>query len=340
MKTILMIGPFPPPAHGQSIATEALADGLEGLGFSVVRRNTGRRGYDKLLQHIAAAADIVRTRCTTYISLNANKGMWLSAILAAWARLLGRSIMLHHHSYSHIKENAIAAKALVFLAGPTALHIVLGKRMSAALRFRYPRVGRVMVLNNAGLITATAQPRDRVGSAVRLGFLGNITMDKGIDAALVSALACMEQDHRFELVIAGPVHDEEAARSIAQAKTHPSSKIQTLGPVYGEQKKNFYETIDILLFPSRYRNEASPLTIYEAMGYGVPVIATPLGCIPDDIGAKGGFVTSEKEYSIEAVPAIHRIAENINAASLSARSQYEDRVADYHAQVLALAAAI
>src|SRR5205085_11381091 len=52
-----------------------------------------------------------------------------------------------------------------------------------------------------------------------------------------------------------------------------------IGPVFGADKVKLLSGSDVLLLPSY--SEGLPYALLEAMAAGVPVIATPVGAIPD-----------------------------------------------------------
>ena len=61
------------------------------------------------------------------------------------------------------------------------------------------------------------------------------------------------------------------------------------GPVYDRRKESFYDSIDVLVFPSRYANEAEPVVVIEALGAGAPVAAAR-GCVPSLIDGESGLL--------------------------------------------------
>jgi glycosyltransferase involved in cell wall biosynthesis len=116
-----------------------------------------------------------------------------------------------------------------------------------------------------------------------LGFLSNITEDKGIFTFFSAVRELELQGHAVKGLIAGPVDSAIEGRFREALQTHAS--VRHVGPVYGADKKRFLDSIDLLLFPTQYVNEAEPVTIWEAMASGVPVAACCRGCIPSMIQA-------------------------------------------------------
>ena len=56
------------------------------------------------------------------------------------------------------------------------------------------------------------------------------------------------------------------------------------------QKKELFTKAHLFIFPTRYKNEAFPLSVLESFSYGVPVIATDEGSIPYILDEKSGIV--------------------------------------------------
>jgi glycosyltransferase involved in cell wall biosynthesis len=71
-----------------------------------------------------------------------------------------------------------------------------------------------------------------------------------------------------------------------------SDKVFFHGFVSGKEKEELFKKAHIFIFPTRYTNEAFPLSILEALSYGIPVIATDEGSIPYILNKKSGIVLS------------------------------------------------
>ena len=90
------------------------------------------------------------------------------------------------------------------------------------------------------------------------------------------------------------------------------------------------DSLDVLLFPTSYRNEAEPIAILEALAYGIPVIAWDRGCIGSILrrGADmpGEAIATDHPYLPEAVQRIEawiEKPESFREASKNARMVYE-----------------
>ena len=299
---VVFVGPFPPPVYGQSAATEALADALAKSGIKIERIDVSGAAPLKIWRHLVAGWKIFWSRGPVYISANSNKGMWLSAGLALVARFRGMSPTIHHHAYEHVRRRRPAMVVLATVAGAEATHLVLGARMAEELRSRTAEVKKTLILNNAGLVDPSLLDIKRPTRKPQvLAHLSNLTGEKGIGDVVEATIMAVKKGFDVQLVVAGKPEDPDAERALTRARSELGSRFEFRGAVHGEDKIAFFRDADIFLFPSRYRNEAEPLVILEAMAAGIPCIAFDRGCIADDIGRAGGVTLSEDEPFAEAV---------------------------------------
>jgi glycosyltransferase involved in cell wall biosynthesis len=59
--------------------------------------------------------------------------------------------------------------------------------------------------------------------------------------------------------------------------------------VYADEKRNFFDSLDVFLFPTKHVCESEGLVIHEAMSRAVPVIAYSRGCIEQIISESVGL---------------------------------------------------
>ena len=110
-----------------------------------------------------------------------------------------------------------------------------------------------------------------------LSFLGSISKEKGVlDILKAMPIVTKKID---DCIFAFAGRDEEGIfndRHIASNR-----HLCFLGELYGEQKFKFLFSSDIFLLPSYI--EGLSIALLEAMSVGLPIIATPVGAIPEVI---------------------------------------------------------
>ncbi len=92
----------------------------------------------------------------------------------------------------------------------------------------------------------------------------------------------------------------------------------------GPQKEQFFEEIDVFLFPSR--NDIQGIVNLEALAAGVPVIAYGHCCTVEDIGDRGGLsIPLGEDYLAKAIPQLQYWlgnAEALETASAAAQERF------------------
>jgi len=140
-------------------------------------------------------------------------------------------------------------------------------------------------------------PKDRVDML----YLSNMIKSKGYFDVL--KLANKTKDREIYYHFAGSWQNnsdrEEFLKYIED--NNLSKKIVFHGFINGEEKSNLFKESDIFIFPTRYKNEAFPLTILEALSYGVPVISTDEGSIPYILDDKSGIILNDLEKLEDAL---------------------------------------
>ena len=99
------------------------------------------------------------------------------------------------------------------------------------------------------------------------------------------------------LRLAGPIQTDEAREVIAEASKSFGDALEYVGPIPPGEVVNFLRDLDVFLFPSRYRNEAEPLVVIEAIQVGVPVFAFDRGCIAEIIRTNGVTVPPDADFA-------------------------------------------
>ena len=295
---IIFVGPLPPPVHGFAVINQAmLAQFQSATRVSVFNRAPGAQAAGRLFWSYLRALWSAPVDSLVYLALSGGWGQLKDLPYLLAARLLRRRLLVHHHSCADLRSRPWHARwALALLR--QAQHIVLCDCMATllALAYRIPRP-QIRVLSNAAfLLPPVALAPHSLGEPLRLGFLSNISAEKGIWAYFDLIDALHAHGVAVEGVVAGPVAADIEPRFEQECARRPHCR--HLGAVYGPAKQAFFEGIDVLAFPTRYANEAEPVTILEALSAGVPVVANARGCIAEMLPPEAGMAwTSDGEFA-------------------------------------------
>lgn len=321
-RPVAFIGPLPPPLHGFSRVCKLMLERLQKYGAVDLfdRAPHGHRRAYSVLQQLSAvvryaAALRASSRMTVYLGLSGGLGQAIDALYVLVARLLRRQIFVHHHSFSYVNR-ATPLNRVVFWLLRGSVHIVLSEGMGAALAQRYPiRSADIRVVSNAAFLgkplaqpftAATAEPVSP--TPIHIGFLSNITFDKGL-VELFDVLKLLRRDAvEYRCSIAGPVAAD--AQSTFERLLAEVDSVEYLGPLYDDAKADFYERLDLLLFPTKYANEAEPLVIHEALRSAVPVLACARGAIPDLLANGAGMAFDQGVYVASAAKVVTALSQD------------------------------
>ena len=140
--------------------------------------------------------------------------------------------------------------------------------------------------------------KERLSSpALRLVFISNMMKPKGWPVTIKTANILNKMNFDFSLTFAGSWPSDKEKREFYNlvTKYKLNDKISYAGYVDAEGKNSLLASSDILVFPTEYKFEALPRVIIEAYEYGLPVITTRNGSIPDMvIHNKTGFLLSRQ----------------------------------------------
>jgi glycosyltransferase involved in cell wall biosynthesis len=304
---ICMVGAFPPPVHGMAMVNAAMYEHLCSRGVVPLVLDLApaslRRSWSNRLGRIRKVAkafiryswETLRGRGNTlYVGLSGGWGQLYEALFVAVARLRGARIFLHHHSFAYLDRRQLPARLMARLAGSSATHIVICETQGRRLRQCYPTASRTRVVSNAAIMCRTVVTRHRTRTSVeRIGFLGNISLEKGIMELIAVAEQLERQGTGLEVHVAGPFENATVEKAVREAVARLHT-LHYVGARYGSEKESFWQLMDVLLFPSKYSNETAPVVVLEAMEHGVPVIAWERGCLAAMVPPTAGLLVNRE----------------------------------------------
>jgi glycosyltransferase involved in cell wall biosynthesis len=125
-------------------------------------------------------------------------------------------------------------------------------------------------------------------------FLGRLGKRKGTYDLIEAVKIIKNKGIKAKFLLAGDGEIEKVKELIQTS--YLSDYVETLGWISGEQKIKLLEDSDLFVLPSY--NEGLPMAILEAMDYGLPIISTPVGGIPEVVeNGVNGFLVKPGDIS-------------------------------------------
>jgi len=328
---VVFVGPLPPPVHGFSAACAAMLEVLKNRG-TVAVFDRSRRAQGPITAAIRQMSEAIRyvriirlcPGIALYLGVSGGFGQLIDGFYIAIAKVYRRRIFVHHHSYAYITKATIISK-LLFSLLRDATHIVLSPGMGTSLaeRYKFNRTELKVVSNAAffGSVSGIARAQSDVTTPIRLGFLGNITFAKGFVEFFEVLAELRRLSVPYRAYIAGPISPE--ARETFNRLMAAADQVDYRGALYDDAKMRFYLQLDILLFPTRYVNEAEPLVIHEALRSGVYVLACARGAIPELLSNGAGLAVDQQVFVASAATYIRGVSLDRAVLALSRQSSFE-----------------
>lgn len=215
---------------------------------------------------------------------------WRKLFFVLLAFATGRKLVLHVHGgnfdlFANERSGFLGRAVIRFVLRRASRVIALSERWRERFTAFAPGCKVSVIFNPVQL---PASVKRKVHTRPLLLFLGKMCRDKG-NYDLLEALALLLP--RFpdaRLICAG---DGEAEGVMAYAKQIGiAHAVETPGWVAGEAKDRLFSETDVFVLPSYF--EGMPMSILESMAHAIPVVATPVGGIPEmmENGVEGFLV--------------------------------------------------
>ncbi len=336
---LLIVGPLPPPIGGVETCTQAILESHALDAFEVAHCDTTKRRPKETqgrfdlsnavwaLRHFARLAlALARFRPdVVYIPIAGTwSGVLRDLMLGRIARASGARVIGHQHDGGIAEVLARRGRDERIVRGGFArFHrlLVLG----ASWRELFERYGVTMPIEivpstlRREVLEAGARPRPAApAGALRVLFVGQVGHRKGVPE-LIEAVARLHARGRAPRVtIVGPSEQPgelDAARAQV-IRLGLEATVTFTGALTGEALYERFRDHDVFALPSR--NEGLPVVLYEAAAFGLAVLATPVGSIPEFVrdGVSGVLVPPGDPEAIAA--ALERLADPTLRARLTA----------------------
>jgi glycosyltransferase involved in cell wall biosynthesis len=333
---VVILGPHRDAVSGVSTHLNLLMGSTLAGDFELVHFQVGSEGRDegpagRMLRLLASpfalfATILFRHASLVHINTSLNpRAYWRDLAYLAVAKLLRARVLYQVHGGKSPEKFFAGRPALArflhwTLTCPDLVVVLAQCELDAYRRF-VPGQDVVSLPNGidcrpyASIATVDAQS----GRALRLVFVGRIAREKGLYESLQGLRLAHERGVNASLTIAGGGAEEERLKRYAAA-LGIASRVTFAGPVFGADKVKLLASADVMLLPSY--SEGLPYALLESMAAGIPVIATPVGAIPDVMtdGIHGHIVPLRDGRAIaEALVALDADREKLSWMSRACR---------------------
>ena len=333
---VLLIGPFPEPVTGMSVANRMLAAELRKRGWNVACINTQARGAVQDLNsqgsmRLGVLASTIYSLTQTCFQLLRNRhsivyvtpgqsflGLLRYLPFSVVGKLLGRPIIAHFHGGNLRFAYPLMSALQKFMVRLTLrcyrrcivlspFFTTMFKDLVAAKRLATCSNGvEDDALASQDLIAAkfsAYQPDE----AIKILFLSNIIRSKGVLDVIKACEILVRKKVKFVCSFAGSIDPDFSEEFIRRLKSSPaSSHLNYHGIASGLAKRRLLASAHILCLPTYYPVEGQPIAILEGYANACAVVCTDHAGISDVFkdGDNGFFCEKKNPQSV--VKAIER----------------------------------
>jgi len=314
---ILVIGQRPPPVHGSNVMTELFMQALSANGYdaTIVEKtfshnlnDVGKVSIKKALKipdlcrRVVAAIEDFKPDCCVYFISIGLRSLLVDCLVIRFIIKHNIPYILYFHGMglrNYENNRYFPVRNIIRETLSNALGgLVLGERLKHDVNQCIPN-NRLYVLPNCIPQTCAVQNSlsRKDDSYVRVIFLSNLIPTKGPMNFLMMAKFVSKQEPRARFSMAGSHASESYLNELKQfvGKEGLEHCVEFLGPVYGNEKDQLFSKADLFVFPTYFPKEAFGLVNLEAMHYGIPVISSNVGAIPDVIqDGVNGYIVDPK----------------------------------------------
>lgn len=281
---VLMVGPERSLRGGIVTVVDGYFDA--GLGkrcasLSYQGTGVGDNLFEKCLafsRSLAAYRRNVANYDIVHIHISAKGSFKRKTIMANIAKQAGKKVILHEHSGEFARDfeagDDTYRKKVRNTFNAADCVIVLSEEWCSYFADNVMiDTGKLTVLHNGVII-----PTDMCSPCANQNvlFLGRLDKRKSPDILLRASAAALNAAPEMRIVFGGDGNLDQY-RALSR-DLGIDDRCDFLGWVSGEDKERLFKEAGIYCLPSK--NEAMPMSVMEAMSYGVPVITTNVGGVP------------------------------------------------------------
>ena len=283
-----MIGPFPEPVSGVSLANQVVKDILSedsffkvdfiNTSYSKFNEQLGQFTFKKFFFYLSQNFKLVKifNHKIIYITPGQTCSLYLKyTFFIILSSILNKQLIIHVHGNYLRKEynslNGFKRGVFYFLLSRFTKGIVLSDSLKENL-IPFIDESKIFCLPNFAQDYLYKEEKKLVNDELRIFYLSNLMKEKGI-ICLLTALKNLEINNiKYTAKIAGNI-DDKFSNEIFMLFDE-LQHTEYVGIVNGESKKNLLNWGNIFVLPTFYKMEGQPISILEAMATKNLVVTT------------------------------------------------------------------
>lgn len=309
---LLVIGPFPLPVHGCSLANEIFYSRvakIKNINVSVIDTNSvnvsskdvGVFSVKKIIAFLKCYKHLRKIKKTDIVYTTPGQTfLGIVKYIPFYCLCLKFEIpyIIHVHG-NHLGNEFLSLKGFkkrifrYFIERASA-----GIVLSESLKSNFTNLlsdDKVFVVENfAEDNLFECVQSEKAVNKLKILYLSNLMKEKGILEVLTALQKLKKLGVEFTADIAGKIEDEskpEIESRLADLK----EDVTYHGVVHGKFKENLLKNSNVFILPTYYKMEGQPISLIEAMATRNIIITTKHAGIPDVISELNGFFVEKRD---------------------------------------------
>jgi glycosyltransferase involved in cell wall biosynthesis len=309
MKRILLIGPFPKPISGVSLANQVVKEVLENsndftsdtinTSYNVFEDAIGSFSLKKIIFFLKINYSVFKVIKNDIVYITPGQtffGITKYTLFILFSSILNKELIIHVHGNflgtQYQQLSGIKKKFFYFLVSKFTKGIVLSASLKQNLA-PFLEEKNIHVLYNFAQNYLIDKNLKVDTSILKISYLSNLMEEKGIFLLLDSLQELESKNINYEAKIAGNI--DACLKDDILIKISRLKNTSYVGVVYNEEKKELLNWSNIFVLPTYYKMEGQPISILEALATKNVIISTNHAGIIDVIeDNKNGFLVEKK----------------------------------------------
>lgn len=324
---LLLILHHSPPIHGASKVGDIILNSKEIASHFDTRfikikssdgiENIGKFGISKILKSVTLFFNVFFLLCSfrpqkIYFTVSPfgfafYRDLIISIPIKCYCFFKNCDVFYHYHA-SGIKNFTASSKGNLratnfFMKG---VNIILISKLMLSELSLVKSYKQVVYLNNG--VEDNLNDKEFYGiienreksKSINVLYLSNMILEKGYDTVLNLAklIKHVNKDYiKFHFAGGWSSAKDEVFFKAFVKENQLENIVFYHGLVTGDKKKELFVKANMFIFPSRYKKEVFPLSVLEALSYGIPVLAFNAGAISQIIDEDIGLITNKDSIS-------------------------------------------